>query len=677
MRVAFFSPLPPAKSGIADYSAALVEPLGRLVELEVFDCVPPSYNASRFDIALYQIGNNPHHEFVYETALRHPGVVVLHEANLHYLLAELTIRRGDWDAYIREVEYNAGPEALAYAARVRALEVGPDYEGIPMTRRILESARGVIVHSSAVEEHVRGAGFRGPVARIPHGAWLPEADRWAYRERLGVGEATPLIGIFGFLKPYKRIAESLRAFRRLLRVEPRAKMILAGEPHPDFQVESVIRTLGLEGSVRVLGFVDLADFTGYMAACDIVLNLRYPTVGETSGSLLRAFGLGKPVLVSDVGAFRDLPDDICFKVRAGPSEEDEIFEYLNQLVSRPELARALGARARDWAERECSWDRVAERYARFLEAVAQNRAAEVGQASTPAADLQTRPSANLEDRPTLTFDRAASTPAPPQTPAGPEAILEWSPPDPLFREYVDTHLTRLTKTLEITPAGGPGDRILEMGAYLQITPALRSRLGYGEVRGCYYGRLGETERRSVVSSEGERFECDLDLFNAEKDLFPYPNAHFSTVLCCELVEHLFEDPMHMLSEINRILRDGGHLVLTTPNIASLRAISAILQGYHPGLFPQYIKPSQSGQIDPRHNREYAPREIRQLLEDSGFEVILLETGPFRDQPRPELAWVSRLLHRHGMSSDLREDGIYAVGKKTGPVRSRYPEWLYA
>jgi SAM-dependent methyltransferase len=272
---------------------------------------------------------------------------------------------------------------------------------------------------------------------------------------------------------------------------------------------------------------------------------------------------------------------------------------------------------------------------------------------------------------------ADSTPAPPQAPAGPETILEWSPPDPLFREYVDTHLTRLTKTLEITPAGGPADRILEMGAYLQITPALRSRLGYGEVRGCYYGKLGEVERRSVVSTEGERFECDLDLFNAEKDVFPYPNAHFATILCCELVEHLFEDPMHMMAEINRILKGGGHLVLTTPNIASLRAISAILQGYHPGLFPQYIKPSENGQVDPRHNREYAPREIRQLFEDSGFEVIRLETGPFRDQPRPELAWVSRLLDRHGMSRDLRGDGIYAVGRKIGPVRSRYPEWLYA
>jgi SAM-dependent methyltransferase len=227
------------------------------------------------------------------------------------------------------------------------------------------------------------------------------------------------------------------------------------------------------------------------------------------------------------------------------------------------------------------------------------------------------------------------------------------------------------------PPGGPADRILEMGAYFQITPSLRSRLGYGEVRGCYYGQAGTVEHRSLVSQDGERFECDLDLFDAEKDPFPYPDGHFAAVLCCELVEHLAEDPMHMLAEVNRVLCDGGHLVLTTPNIASLRAISAILQGYHPGLFPQYIQPGGTGEVAPRHSREYTPREVHLLLSDAGFEIVRLETGPFREQPRPELAWVRRMLERYWLSTDLRDEGIYALGRKTGPVRTRYPKWLYA
>src|SRR5260370_38473527 len=118
----------------------------------------------------------------------------------------------------------------------------------------------------------------------------------AYRYKLGLNGSTPLVGTFGFLKPYKRVAESLRAFRRLLRVEPNAKMILAGEPHPDFPLESIIQSLGLSASVRVLGFVPIEDFAGYIGACAIVLNLRSPPPGAHPGRLLPSLALGKAVL---------------------------------------------------------------------------------------------------------------------------------------------------------------------------------------------------------------------------------------------------------------------------------------------------------------------------------------------------------------------------------------------
>ena len=258
----------------------------------------------------------------------------------------------------------------------------------------------------------------------------------------------------------------------------------------------------------------------------------------------------------------------------------------------------------------------------------------------------------------------------------PEYILSWAP-DEAAKGYIETHLSRFEKTLAITPPGGPDDRVLEMGSYLQITPALKTRLGYGEVRGCYYGPAGKVDRRSVQSIDGEQFQCALELFNAEKDRFPYDDGYFSTVLCCELVEHLTEDPMHMMAEISRILRPGGHLVLTTPNIGSLRAIAAILAGYHPGFFPAYIRPRVEGEEpEARHNREYTAREVVHLFYYAGFEMTLLETGPFRNEPKPEHGWVKHLLARYELPQDLRGDGIYAVGRKSGPVRERYPNWLY-
>jgi hypothetical protein len=191
MRVAFFSPLPPARSGIADYSEALLASLNPLVELETFSSAGQDFDPARFDLPLYHVGNNGFHTFVYETALRHPGVVVLHESNLHHLITDLTIRRDDWDAYVRECEFEGGPEAGAFAERVRKLEVGPDYEGVRMTRRLLGAARGVIVHSRFMRDEVREAGYTGPVAVIPHGAWIPQADRNGFRHRRIAARVSP------------------------------------------------------------------------------------------------------------------------------------------------------------------------------------------------------------------------------------------------------------------------------------------------------------------------------------------------------------------------------------------------------------------------------------------------------------------------------------------------------
>jgi glycosyltransferase involved in cell wall biosynthesis/SAM-dependent methyltransferase len=660
--------MPPSKSGIADYSEALAAEMAKRVCLSVLDKPllhkPGSdrakHDPSAYDIALYHIGNNPWHGFAYEAALSDPGVVVMHEANLHHLIADLTIRHGDWDAYLAEAELNGGAAALEYALRVRALAVGPDYEGVPMTRRLLEASRGLIVHSDFVAREMRTQGFKGPIATIPHGAWIPRTDRNGTRQSLGLDDDTPLIGAFGYLKPYKRIAESLRAVRRLVKVDPRVRMILVGETHPEFPVEQLIRTLGLSEHVRVLGFTPIEKFVEYMGACDIVLNLRYPTVGETSGSLQRALGLGKAVIVSDVGSFSELPDEVCMKVPTTPGriqeEEDCIFEFLNVLVSRPDLAHAMGESARLWVERECNWGSVADRYVDFLSQFREGR--------NPPMDSEPRASAS--GAPALSFVQHMA----------PETIESWVAPD--AREYAGNHKSRFVRTLEMTPAGDESKAILEMGAYMQITPALKFQLGYGKVRGCYFGTLGKVDHKSIVSAGGQTFECDVDHFDAERDAWPYPDASFDTVLCCELIEHLPADPMHMMSEINRILKPGGHVLITTPNLGSLRAIAGILQGYHPSFFPAYIRPRREGEeAEARHNREYVPMEVQYLLTDSGFEVVRLETGEFLDEPHPEHGWIKHLLERYRLHDTLRGDGIYALGRKTGPVNERWPAWLYA
>ena len=689
MKLAVFTPLNPARSGISDYSESLLPEIARHDELVVFidDGYEPDgfgdgvnitirnwreYRPDDFDETLYQLGNNPFHVYIYETALKHPGVVLLHEFNLHHLVTAATISRDDWDAYIEAIAHEGDESDLEHAQRARTLETGPDYESVPLNRRVIETAKAVVVHSEFMVSKVLEADPAANVRRIPHGAWIPEVNRHQYRSKLGIDEKTPLIGIFGFLKPYKRIQQSLRAMKRLVRVEPRAKMILVGEEHPDLPVRRMIEDLDLAEHVRVIGYAPIDEFVQWIGATDICLNLRYPTVGETSGTLLRALGLGRAVIVSDVGAFSGLPDEICFKVPVDDSEVDVLFEYMNLLVSRPEIARAVGERARNHVATECGWATVGGLFSKAL------------------SNLDHDVSPPREDREVALAAEPDPTPVP--EPPMPQPV-EPSPPSPAGETaeyiraychdrlddagYVETHLTRLLRTLELTPPGDPDDAVLEMGAYMHLTPALANKLGYGEVRGCYLGPPGETDTRKVSSSSGETFECEVDLFDAEKDRYPYPDGRFSTVLCCELLEHLQNDPMHMVGEVNRILRPGGTFVLSTPNTCSLRAASALLLNYHPGLFHHYVVPDENGVVDPRHAREYAPRDVLALLEAGGFSVETLDTGPYLEEDTLEYDWVKQILQRFQLSEELRGDAIFAVAKKVGPVKARYPSALYS
>ena len=214
--------MPPSKSGIADYSDALVAALQDYSAVRVYASGADAFDPTSADIAVYHIGNNPWHDFCYETALRHPGVVVMHEANLHHLIADLTIKRGDWEAYLNECELNGGDAARAFAERVRRQEIGPDYDGLPMTRRLLQAARGLVVHSQFVANQMRQQGFAGPISIIPHGAWIPKTNRLATRDKLGIDETTPLIGAFGYLVTLARRREvgaalAMAAFDRTAR----------------------------------------------------------------------------------------------------------------------------------------------------------------------------------------------------------------------------------------------------------------------------------------------------------------------------------------------------------------------------------------------------------------------------------------------------------------------------
>lgn len=270
---------------------------------------------------------------------------------------------------------------------------------------------------------------------------------------------------------------------------------------------------------------------------------------------------------------------------------------------------------------------------------------------------------------------AARLPPPEDTDKLAEAIAELRKldlPDDDARRYFEKHLTRLARTLILTPRPRSSGRVLELGCYMQITPFLARWAGYREVRGGYYGEEGATTHRQA-SVARESFEMELDLFNVERDPFPYPDAYFETVVAGELIEHLIHDPMHFLLECRRVLEDGGHLLLTTPNAASLTSVARALHGYdNPQLWSKYAR----GADETPHVREYTAHELRKAVVSAGFEIELLFT-----EPDPDLAVnlpMAAFLEEHGYNAALRGEQTYclAVKRSALPV-TRYPSFLYA
>jgi glycosyltransferase involved in cell wall biosynthesis len=375
VKVAYFSPLPPSRSGIADYSALLLSALERLVEVEV---VRPGRTrpVADADVALYHIGNDPDaHAWIVDALRRRPGVVVLHDFVIHHLVAGMTIGRKDGHAYLTAMEREAGVAGRMLGwgvleGRVPPLwEVRPDE--FPLAGEVLDRATGVIVHSRYAETQAREHGYDGPLWRIPHPAWpAPAIDPVAV-------DGAPLIGCFGHLNENKRIPQLLRAFAQFRVTHPAARLLLVGAEAPGFDLDGRLERLGLdtEGVIRE-PYVEEARLWSLLAACDACVLLRAPTMGETSGSAIRTLSLGKPLVVSDLGWFAELPDDVAFKVPVGGDAEIAgIVTSLDALADPATVAR-MGDAARAYVEREHALPQVAERYAAALEEAAGGRGVE-------------------------------------------------------------------------------------------------------------------------------------------------------------------------------------------------------------------------------------------------------------------------------------------------------------
>jgi glycosyltransferase involved in cell wall biosynthesis len=317
-----------------------------------FAVLPLAAAADEGRLALYQMGNNRYHLEVERRALAVPGVVVLHDLVLHHLLLERTVGRVPPDLASYEAELAAEHgwigERVARAKRWSGYaEIVPFL--LPAHRRLVRAQRGVLVHSRWSAARVAEEQPEVRVAAVPMAVPLPPlpdaAARAAVRARLGVAEGALLLGSFGFQTPIKRTDVAIRALAapELAGVH----LLVGGEPSPGLDLLGQARELGVAERVHLLGYLPFREMEEAIAATDLCLNLRYPSAGETSASLLRILALGRAALVSDHAQFAELPDAVVVKVPLERERElPALRAALAALGADPARLAALGAAAR-------------------------------------------------------------------------------------------------------------------------------------------------------------------------------------------------------------------------------------------------------------------------------------------------------------------------------------------
>jgi glycosyltransferase involved in cell wall biosynthesis len=407
-RLAVLTPLPPARSGIADYNAQFLPFLAEHFDVDVyivgdnvtgselnaafriFDAADFAANAKAYDAILYEFGNSEFHAHMLPLLQEFPGIVGLHDAYLSGLFAYLDYHLGETNRYPHEMlEAHGGVARKAFAPVAKNPDpVGETVVNLPCTKSVLNQAIGVISHSPFNLEVARQfypEGCRAPYRTIPQMVIVPEAwspaRRDAERAKLGFAPADVVIATFGHVAWTKcgdRLLDAV--LDSTLADDARCHLVFVGElakDHFGFDLGDRIKKSRLGERIKVTGFVSDEDYATYMRIVDIAVQLRTKSRGGTPKGVLDCLAYGVPVIVNEEASYRDYPDNVVVKLSADP-DAAEIAQSLLTLRQLPEQRRELAGRALDYVRTHHNPRQCAQEYAAAInEFVSRSAAARI------------------------------------------------------------------------------------------------------------------------------------------------------------------------------------------------------------------------------------------------------------------------------------------------------------
>jgi glycosyltransferase involved in cell wall biosynthesis len=320
------------------------------------------------------VGNSWAHGFTWPYLFQYPGLVVLHDARLHHARADAVLRRRRALDYRAEFAYNhPGVAVDAAELAIRGFD-GAYYYHWPMRRAVMDAARLVATHSRGAVKMLREAHPGRPVEhiRLGHGvaAMDTSAARRAFRARAGIPESALVFGVLGTAAPEKRVAQIIRAFASARQWASDARLLFGGQVDPLLPLSEMLDAFGIADVTHVAGRLDDTQFDEAVVACDVGLNLRWPTAREVSGPWLRMLSAGLPTIIVDAVHHVDVvtldprtwrchapapletnPEDHAIAVAVDILDEEHSLRLaMRRLGSDAELRLRLGAAARAYWE---------------------------------------------------------------------------------------------------------------------------------------------------------------------------------------------------------------------------------------------------------------------------------------------------------------------------------------